>query len=127
MFVLFLQRLSFQHFCVVFVCLFACRIVCPGPAEGGGPASAEAVRHSSCPAAVHQLSEPELVTLADLETDEATHAGRVDSTGLSANYLPKKRLLARAELMLSGVSGWFFCSLTYLLLDELRNNNSSEL
>lgn len=68
--------------------------LCPGPAEGGGPASAEAVCHSSCPAAVHQLPEPELVTLPDLETDEATHAGGVDSTVLLANYL-QKCLLAR--------------------------------
>lgn len=76
------------YFCL-FVCflLSACRVVRPGPAEGGGPASAEAVCHSSCPAAVHQLPEPELVTLTDLETDEATHAGRVDWTVLLANYL----------------------------------------
>lgn len=57
-------------------CLGGCCVVCPGPVEGGGPASAEAVRYSSCSAAVHQLPEPEPVTLTDLETDEATHAGR---------------------------------------------------
>lgn len=48
----------------------------PGPTEGGGPAPTEAVCYSSRPAAVHQLPQPEPVTLTDLEADEATHAGR---------------------------------------------------
>lgn len=47
----------------------------PGPAQGGGPASAEAVRHPPSSAAVHQIPEPEPVALAHLETDEAAHAG----------------------------------------------------
>lgn len=60
-------------------CLGGGSVVCPGSTEGGGPAPAEAVRYSSCSAAVHQLPEPEPVTLTDLETDEATHAGRTGS------------------------------------------------
>lgn len=46
-----------------------------GPAQGGGPASAEAVRHPPSSAAVHQVPEPEPVARAHLETDEAAHAG----------------------------------------------------
>lgn len=75
-----------------------CCVVCPGPTEGDGPASAEAVCHSSCPAAVHQLPEPELVPLTDLEADEAAHAGRVNSTVSLANYLQKN--VFRLELLL---------------------------
>lgn len=58
----------------------------PGPAEGGGPAQTEAVRHSSCPAAVPQLPQPGLVTLSDLETDEAAHACK-DATDQSLVHL----------------------------------------
>lgn len=59
-------------------------VVCAGPAEGGGPAPTEAVHYSSRPAAVPQLPQPGPVTLTDLETDEATHAGETDLEELDA-------------------------------------------
>lgn len=55
--------------------LLSC-VVCPGPAEGNGPAQTKGVCYSSCPAAVPQLPQSGPVTLADLETHEATYAGR---------------------------------------------------
>lgn len=51
-------------------------VIHPGLAEGGGPVPTEAVCYSSGPTAVPQLPQPGSVTLTDLETDEAAHAGR---------------------------------------------------
>lgn len=56
--------------------VFSFVMCCPGPAEGIGPAPTKAVRYSSCPAAVPQLPQSGHITLTDLETDEATYAGR---------------------------------------------------
>lgn len=57
--------------------------VCVGSAKSVGSASTEAVRHTSCLAAVSQLPQPGPVTLPDVETDEATHAGASDRKHLN--------------------------------------------
>lgn len=83
-----------------------CCVVCPGPAEGGGPAQAEAVRYSSRPAAVHQLPESGPFTLTDLETDEATHAGRTGSEDSETECVDGMRCLQLCRIIVLKIGFW---------------------